>query len=162
MGSINWARVALVTLGLPIVVLAAVGIVVIAGDLEFRTLTNQLWNTVLDFGERIAYGLIAFVAVGITYLATRWQRDRWWRANGSELATAVLQDRYRQVRRERNAFEYRLKVRTEELREEQVRNRGAREMLEAAAMACGRAQIALRAVPAKPLAEVPPVLRRVN
>ena len=161
---INWARVLVVVWIIPTTACAAIFVWLLAGDVELRSVGHMASDLLLYQGRSIAYGGVTFGAVIVTHLGTRAWVNRWWHRNGELLAQPATAEKLSTIKRERNQLDYRLRVRTRELREEQARNRAAHEMLERVVGAAGAAQMALRMLPAddEEPDEKLPVIRRVN
>lgn len=147
--SSGWGRVVLGIMMVPLLALASYGYLSASGDQDMRLVAGDISKILLYYGQEFSYAVLGSVAILLTYLLTRWKRDLWWQCNGEALMNDDYQERIKVSRRERNSLKYRLRVRTDELRVEQARNRATFEALEQAIMACGRAQIALRTLPEK-------------
>ncbi len=161
---INWGRVARIILGLPVVAAAAIGIVAILGDAQLQALGNELSMIVTHYAERIAYGSVTAGAVVVGALVTRARVNRWWYRNGGHIADAALQEDNRQLKRERNSLDYRLRQRTKELAVAHERIRNAQVAIGNAGGALSQVGRALAVLPdeTEPEPEKFSVMRRVN
>lgn len=161
---VNWGRVLAIVWILPTTAIAAIAVWVFASDFEVRHVGHMAGDLLVYQGRQIAYGTVTFGAVIATHLGTRWWVNRWWHTHGQIIAEVATREKNATLKRERNQLDYRLRVRTRELREEQQRNRAAHELLERVVGAAGAAQMALRMLPADEPDEDEklPVIRRVN
>lgn len=132
--------------GVPVVVLAVLGVVAIGSDEQLRSVGREMGALVVYEGQRLAYAALTVGCCAVVGGGVWVWRDAWWKRNGEEAANRLLRHRIDQVRWERDRVVRELEEAREEVERCGVVLRAAFEEVSGLQRGAGRVQMLLAGV----------------